>query len=109
MSLSETIRAWDLAEADLDALRRATIEGLATKCYRHDRGKLPDSFDACVPDSIEVVPADPFDGKPLKFAYFDHEADIYSIGRDGVDNSAASSGKQVDLGPDTDIVFTVHL
>ena len=92
----------------LDALRRATIAGLATKRYRLDCGKFPDSLDACVPDYLEAVPTDPFDGKPLKYTYLEHEAVIYSIGSDGVDNSGASTGKQVSSDPDTDIVFTVQ-
>ncbi|MHC5542552.1 hypothetical protein ACYOEI_30370, partial [Singulisphaera rosea] len=35
---------------------------------------------------LEAIPADPFDGKPLRLAVIDGEPVIYSIGRDGRDD-----------------------
>jgi hypothetical protein len=55
---------------------------LAAASYKADNGKYPESLEALVPDYIESVPEDPFDGKPMKLKVMDGGLDIYSVGED---------------------------
>jgi len=50
---------------------------LALKAYKIDKGELPESLEALVPEYLIVLPKDPFDGKTLK--YSPKEKIIYSI------------------------------
>jgi len=40
---------------------------IALKAYKLDHGELPDTLDTLVPDYINSVPIDDFDGKPLRY------------------------------------------
>ncbi|MFC1839339.1 hypothetical protein ACFL1N_07155 [Thermodesulfobacteriota bacterium] len=55
---------------------------LAAASYKAENGKYPDSLEVLVPDYIESVPEDPFDGKPMKLKVVDGGLDIYSVGED---------------------------
>ncbi len=74
--------------ARLDAAHVA----LAVERYRMANGKLPDSFDDLVPKFLEVVPKDPFDGKPLKYKKLDPGFVIYSVGDDLSDDGGKERG-----------------
>ena len=65
-----------LANVEISATRVL----LALKACQTDTGKLPDSLEALVPDYIEAVPEDPFDGKPLKYSA--EKKVVYSVGVD---------------------------
>jgi len=60
---------------------------------------IPTGFpiaDALVPGQLSAVPADPFDGKPLRFKRLTKGYVIYSIGKDGqvmVDGKTSGAGK----------------
>ncbi|MCC5850860.1 MAG: hypothetical protein JJU29_22450 [Verrucomicrobia bacterium] len=69
--------------ADLHALRLVT----ALQLYHREQGHLPDTLQALVPDLLDEVPADPFDGQP--FRYLPAEARIYSIGKNREDNGGS--------------------
>jgi len=47
---------------------RATRAMIALRCYEARTGELPDNLQALVPDYMEEVPLDPFDGKPLNYS-----------------------------------------
>jgi hypothetical protein len=66
----------------LEAARTA----LAVQRYRLKHNKLPDSLNALVPDYLDSVPLDPFDGKELKYKKLDKGFVIYSIGEDQIDD-----------------------
>ncbi len=53
---------------------------IALKCYKIDNGDLPDSLDELVPQYIDKIPIDDFDGKPLR--YSKQKKIIYSVGSD---------------------------
>lgn len=60
---------------------RSFIAALACKSYRAKHGKLPDSIDKLVPEFLDEVPLDPYDGEKLRWnaekGYF------WTKGRDG--------------------------
>ncbi len=60
---------------------RSCIAALACKSYRARHGKLPDSLDELVPEFLDEVPLDPYDGEKLRWnaekGYF------WTKGRDG--------------------------
>ena len=57
---------------------------IALRCHHMKTGTLPESLDKLVPDYIDAVPVDPFDGKPIR--YDPAKKIIYSIGTDCEDN-----------------------
>ncbi len=76
-----------------DAHLRSTLVALAAERYRLAEGKWPDSLDALVPTYLPKVPADPYDGKPLRLRKLDDGLVIYSIGPDREDNQGTLDRK----------------
>ena len=68
---------------DLDAMRLL----LVLKAFKQDKGKLPDSLAELVPEYIEEIPADPFDGKPIRYSA--DKKRIYSVGKDLIDSGGS--------------------
>jgi hypothetical protein len=66
---------------------------LAARAYELEKGGPPTSLEALVPDYIEAVPADPFDGKPLR--YDPKRRLVWSVGEDLVDDGAAVTFEDV--------------
>lgn len=56
---------------------------IALKAYWDAHGALPERFDALVPDYLDSVPIDRFDGAPLR--YDGSRAVVYSVGNDFID------------------------
>jgi hypothetical protein len=65
---------------------RGAIAALAAERYRKKQGRWPDSLKALTPDYLARVPADPYDGAPLRFRRLADGLVIYSIGPDLKDN-----------------------
>ena len=57
---------------------------IALKCYHASTGSLPSSLDALVPEYIDSVPLDIFDGQPLR--YSPEKKVIYSVGDNLMDD-----------------------
>ncbi|HBO43141.1 MAG TPA: hypothetical protein DD670_04240 [Planctomycetaceae bacterium] len=87
---------------------------VACRRYEIDHGELPPTLDALVPEYLDAVPIDPFDGKP--FRYVREKAIVYSVDKDLVD----SGGSEKSTGPEDseeergplwatdDAVFYIH-
>ncbi len=73
MSDAVTFHAWNVAQL------RSTHAGLAVERFRMATGRFPDSLDALVPEYLDAVPVDPFDGKPLRLATTEKGIVIYSV------------------------------
>jgi len=58
----------------------ATRALLALKAYKKEKGALPDSLEALVPEYLEAIPLDDLDGKPLR--YDSEKKELYSVGPD---------------------------
>jgi len=66
--------------AETDAQYRLACTALAAEKYRAKTGQPPARLDALVPDYLDAVPMDPFDGKPLRMAVSQGGILLYSIG-----------------------------
>jgi len=53
---------------------------IALKCYKMKTGELPQTLDALVPEYIDKIPADDFDGEPMRYSR--EKKLIYSVGED---------------------------
>jgi hypothetical protein len=73
-----TVKARENTTADLTRVL------LALKFYNLDHGNLPDILDALVPEYLDKVPIDDFDGKPMKYSKKDKI--VYSVGPDMKDS-----------------------
>jgi hypothetical protein len=75
---------------ELEALARATAAGLAVERYRlRNAGRLPESLEQLRPEFLDKVPADPYDGLPLRYSRSDMGYRVYSIGPDRSDEGGA--------------------
>ncbi len=72
---------------------RVTQAGIAVERYQLAEGLLPQSLDNLVPAYIEAVPADPYDGRPLKYHIQETGYVVYSIGEDSSDDGGNERGK----------------
>lgn len=68
--------------AELEAARTA----IACERFRRKNGSFPVSLDVLVPEFLEAVPADPFDGMPLRLVMTEEGVIVYSIGENGIDD-----------------------
>ena len=55
---------------------------LAAERFRLATGELPDAIAALVPEYLDKVPTDPFDGEPMRFAETAEGIVIYSVSED---------------------------
>jgi hypothetical protein len=98
-----------LAELKAVAQVRVAVTALAVERWRSAHGgQLPSSLAELAPGLLAAVPADPFDGQPLRYKKLAKGYVIYSIGEDFTDDG----GKEQDpdaAGADEhyDITFTV--
>ena len=90
------------AVARADGLNRCIDTAIAIERYRRREGTLPESLAELVPDFLEAVPIDPFDGKPVRYIVKKEAYLVYTCGRDRVDDG----GKEVDR---TDDVIRIDL
>jgi len=70
--------------------RQAFDEGmnfLALKGYKSEAGELLQSLSELVPEYIDAVPRDPFDGKPMRYSA--EKKIVYSIGEDLKDSGGS--------------------
>lgn len=82
---------------------------LAVERYRVANDALPKQLSDLVPTFLPAVPADPFDGKPLRYKILSKGYVIYSVGDDLEDNGGTEkNSKGVSYVPGTDITFTVE-
>lgn len=68
-----------------DARREVTIAALAVARYEAEHGVWPDSLEALVPEYLDAVPDDPYDGAPLRYRRAQTGAVVYSIGSGRID------------------------
>ena len=79
-------------ERVLESVRRKQAQvgcaatALAAERYRRARGGWPDSLQKLVPDFLDAVPRDPYDGAPLRYRRLDDGLVVYSVGPDGTDD-----------------------
>jgi len=67
---------------------------LTLKAYATAEGRLPERLDELVPDFLDAVPADPFDGKPMR--YNPEKKVIYTVGEDLTDSGGTTEAEWLD-------------
>jgi hypothetical protein len=72
-----------------DARHGVAYVAVAAARYRAEKGRLPETLDALVPEYLPAVPRGPFDGKPLRMVVRDGRLVFYSIGPDTKDGGTA--------------------
>ena len=65
---------------------RALLAALACERYRLATGRWPEDLMSLVPKYLEVVPLDPFDGRPVRYRRIPDGIMLWSIGENMVDN-----------------------
>lgn len=81
-------------EIKAQAHRLAAYCALAVEQYRLGTGHLPESLDKLVPQYLDAVPLDPFDGKPLRYRLLNPGFVIYSVGEDLSDDGGQEKPKR---------------
>jgi hypothetical protein len=66
----------------------------AVKAYSDARGRLPDRLEELVPDYLDALPLDRYDGAPLRYA--PSERAVYSVGDDFVAARATAAPSALD-------------
>jgi tetratricopeptide (TPR) repeat protein len=79
------------AEQVRRAKLRSVVAVLAVERYRLARGRWPESLAALVPEFLAAVPADPYDGQPLRYRRLADGVVVYSVGPDGADGGGQSN------------------
>ena len=87
------VSAYPDRAAEGDARYRLAQLAVAMTICRIKTGALPESLDKLVPEFIETIPTDPFDGKPLRMVRNSNGgAILYSIGPDLKDDGGEALG-----------------
>jgi hypothetical protein len=73
----------------IDVQVRATQTILALRAYQLTHGKLPENLDALVPEFLDKVPVDAFNGLPLR--YSPDRKIVYSVGQNLKDDGGNDS------------------
>lgn len=88
---------------------RAARTALAVQRYRLKHGELPDLLSSLVPEFLESVPLDPFDGKELRYKKLYSGFVVYSIDEDLIDDGGQEEPKdRRQKVPHWDITFTIR-
>lgn len=85
---------WDIAEIfekRFGSERAAALTAIAIARYRLAHDQYPTTLEAIVPDYLDAVPIDPYDGQPMRYKLVEigpGETDyiLYSVGYDGVED-----------------------
>jgi len=89
--LTGSLLLWSIRE-HVDVVARSASEvaaadaALAAEQFRRGHGRLPEDLNELVPEFLESVPLDRYDGQPLRYVVREAECLIYSVGEDGVDD-----------------------
>lgn len=83
---------------------------LAIERYRLKKGDWPKTLTDLVPEYLQDVPEDPFDGVPLRYQRLDGGFIVYSVGWDRIDDGGRAQLPLKERKPDEtyDIAFTVE-
>jgi hypothetical protein len=72
--------------ANAEAYRRIMLAALAVERFRINRGFAPERLEELVPDDLDAIPQDPFDGQPLRYRRDESHYTVYSVGWNRRDN-----------------------
>ena len=79
---------------------------VALKCYQLEHGELPETLDELVPEYLQSVPLDDFDGTPMK--YSKEKRVVYAVGADLTDNGGTAKNDREGIDADgCDLVYKI--
>ncbi|HZV06745.1 MAG TPA: serine/threonine-protein kinase [Gemmataceae bacterium] len=73
----------------VQAQLHAALAAVAVERFRLAKNDWPKDLASLVPEYLDEIPTDPFDGQPLRYRQVADGVLIYSIGQDRVDNQGA--------------------
>jgi hypothetical protein len=106
-----TLRRPYAYQIGIDARLNIVQAVLAIERYRlANQNRLPDSLSNLVPSFLNSVPADPFDGKLLRYKQLAKGYLVYSVGEDGKDDGGVyvQPAQRLKPGAPSDITFVVE-
>ncbi len=77
---------------------------IAIECFRRNNGELPEKLEQLVPEFLDELPTDPFDGRPLRYTIRKNGYTVYSVGDDRADDG----GREDEGTGAPDVSFTVR-
>jgi hypothetical protein len=77
-------------QEDVELAATRTLSAL--KAFKAEKGPLPETLDELVPEYLEAVPLDDYDGKPLRYSA--EKKVIYSVGKDLKDAGGMTKEEQ---------------
>ncbi len=84
---------------------RCAVVAVAAERYRRAKGRWPETLDVLKEAGyLGALPADPYDGRPLRWRRLDDGAVVYAVGPDGEDNGGKLD-RQNPVAPGTDVGF----
>lgn len=100
----------ELREASTRARIRLALTALAVERFRLAEGHLPAELSLLTPRFLNSVPADPFDGHPIRYKRLNAGYTIYSVDADGHDDGGREAPERKKATDKTmyDITFTVE-
>jgi hypothetical protein len=109
LSMNEPdITAFLLPELKAVAHARLSVAAVAVERWRlAHNGQAPGSLAEIAPNYLSVIPADPFDGRPLRYKKLPTGCVIYSIGEDLTDDGGKEEEPNTNGHPHYDITFTM--
>ena len=88
---------------------RNAVVALAVERFRiTNNGELPADLAAVIPGFLEELPADPFDGKPVRYQRLERGYVVYCVGPDEKDNGGSEKPAKVKETDPWDVTFFVR-
>ncbi len=79
---------------------------LALRCYQSEEGHAPMALAQLAPKYVQLVPLDPFSGRPMIYRLQGTNWLLYSVGEDGVDDGGKPVGRSaVSAAPKGDLFY----
>ena len=89
----------------LAALLRTAYTALAVERFRLAKGHWPTNLTELVPQFLDAVPLDPFDGKPLRYVRKGETQIIYSVSKDREDQGGTFLNDPTATGSDVGFIL----
>lgn len=87
---------YSMTEFEADELRyRTLLVVFAGQVFRRDHGRFPETLDELVPDDLDSIPIDTYDGKPLKYRFDPDGPVVYSIFENGTDDGGVDWNRKI--------------
>ncbi|MBN1810062.1 MAG: hypothetical protein JW909_13425 [Planctomycetes bacterium] len=94
-----------IEEMNVLALHGMADAGIAATLYERDHGAWPSALGDLVPEYLDAVPIDPFDGAPVRFISEENGIVLYCLGRNFLDDGGCSPAWRGSWGDGDDLIF----